>query len=104
MNNKNIVVDTAKIKTDILKEAILIKENFNKASYYINKIYELKCPEFTSILDFIKRDISENNKICDEYISKMNKVTRSFNNLSTDIIKKSSTIEKINVSNLMVKK
>lgn len=104
MNNKVIVVDTSKIKTDVVKQLTDIKTNFTKANYYISKINELKCPEFTSILDLVKKDISENNKLCDDYISKMNKVSKSFNNLSTDIIKKSSSIEKINASNLMSKK
>ena len=104
MNNKVILVDTSKIKTDIVKEITLIKENLNKANYYINKIQELNCPEFTSILEFVKKDVTENGKICDEYITRMNRITKSFNNLSTDIIKKSSSIEKINASNLMVKK
>ncbi len=104
MNNKFVIVDTSKIKTEVVKQLTESKENFTKANYYISKIYELKCPEFTSILDFVKKDITENNKLCDDYISKMNKVIKSFNNLSTEIIKKSSTIEKINASSLMSRK
>ena len=104
MNNKNIIIDTSKINTDIIKEITLIKGNFNKANSYINKIYELKCPEYTSMLEYIKKDIFENIKISDEYISKMNKIMGSFNNLSKDIIKKTSSIEKINTSSLMVTK
>ena len=104
MNNKIVIVDTSKIRTDVVKQLFEIKENFTKINYYMSKIYELRCPEFTGILDFVKKDIDSNIELCDDYIIKMNNILKVFNNLSTEIIKKSSLIEKINASSLMSRK
>jgi len=102
--NKNIIVDTSKIKTDVIKELTNMKDNFDKSVTYINKVYDLKCPELFSEMEILKRNLVEHSSNMDNYIKRMNSIIRDFNNLSTEIIKKSSIIEKVNASNIMTKK
>ena len=102
--NSIITVDTIKIKTDIIREMEEVKNNFLKVNSYIEKIYELQCNQIYSELELIRRNTESNQILFQEYIDKVNNIIKEFDDISTEIIKETTSIEKINASNIMSKK
>ena len=102
--NDIITVDTLKVKTDIIREMEDVKNNFSKVNSYIEKIYELQCTQIYSELELIRRNAESNELLFQEYIDKVNQIIKEFDDISSEIIKETTSIEKINASNIMSKK
>lgn len=102
--NKNYIVDTAKVKDNILKDLTSIKNGFDNSINLIDKINDLKCSEISSELSILKKSLVDSSKVTNNYIKRFNSIMKDFNNLSQEIIKKTSLIEKVNVSGIITKK
>jgi hypothetical protein len=102
--NKNYIIDTSKLKDNVLKELMDMKAGFDNSVSLIDKIYELKCPEINMELELLRKSLVDHSSITANYIKRVNAIIRDFNDLSHEIIKKTSLIEKVNVSNIISRK
>jgi len=101
---KKIIVDTAKINIESLKQLNELKDSLDKATLYFNKIYELRYPEIISDLDYIKKNLDSHKQVCNCYIKNLNRIMKSFNEFTSNTIKKTTSIEKVNAHSLISKK
>ncbi len=102
--NKNIVVDTSKINNETLKMISEFKETLDKAMIYLNKINEIKYPELTNDLVFVKKRLNSHIENCNCYTKHLNKAMKNFNDFTTTTIRKTVGIEKVNAHSLIIKK
>ena len=99
--NKVVIVDTSKVKGEIVKSFNEINENFNKMEIYLSKVKDYKCLDLVSDLDYLSKRINSSKIDCDDYTKKFNSIIKDFNNLSMIIVKKTAAIEKVNAASLM---
>ncbi len=101
---RSVIINTAKINSESLRQLNELRDSFDKASIYFNKIYELKYPEILNDLDVLKKKLDSHKQICNSYIKSLNRIMKSSNEFTSNTIKKTSSIEKVNAHVLISKK
>ncbi len=101
---KILVIDTAKINNETLKMINEFKISLDKATDYLKKINEIKNPEMISELEYINKCLNSHKNICDCYTKHLNKSIKSFNEFTSNTIKNTMSIEKVNAHVLISKR